>query len=412
MSGNTLPRYVSTPPTPVVADPNVGFVRGGGLAAPAAVGNEAEGRRRRHPSFRVMPPEEDMRQGIATPIVCPSEHGDGEAMPGALEFPQAPMENPYDREPPTHHAAAPPAASPHPSRADDHLGAPGDGDGGEPVSIHTRPLPTEDYRRMSAHDVSRPHSRTTSNSGSFSADSPLFLLRAEWLPPLLQCALSPPLGCDGPHHRRLPTLRPSRRISSRGITPRVPPPSPPTRAPPRSALHPPHVCVGSPRSPPHDTGAIAALQRPETRRRLPRRTASPSRTTPAFSPPSPPTPRSRRPHARAVAQCALAGAPPPPPLRDVPRPRAVDPAAYAPRAPDASVFHPGLARTVTHDHATPGRQPRRGDSPAQKHVAQMLAPVYMQMQGGGQLAVMQGGSGYAYAYSSPTTMPAPAQTVQ
>ncbi|KAJ6565248.1 hypothetical protein DFH09DRAFT_471072 [Mycena vulgaris] len=404
MSGNTLPRYVSTPPTPVVADASVDFVRGGGLAAPAAVGNESEGRRRR-PTFRVMPLEEDVRQGIATPIVRHSEHGDGEAMPGALEFPQAPMENPYDREPPAHHAAPPPEASPHPSRGDDHLTAPADVDGDEPVSIHTRSLPTEDYRRMSAHDVSRPHSRTTINSGSFSADSPSFSSELNGFHRFFNALhLLPWVATDRVTADYRPKAKSKNLVSwyhPEGTTPATPalntsssPESVPgsARSPPRHRSHRRATTSGDSPTPPAAYGQPFAYY-------------------PAFSPPSPPTPRSRRPmhapsrsarsqvhrhHRRSATYHGPAQWVPPPMLPAPPTPVYFIQASPAPSPTPTPL---------------PDASPGRGDSPAQKHVAQMLAPVYMQMQGGGQLAVMQGGSGYAYAYSSPIAMPAPAQSV-
>ncbi|KAJ7107984.1 hypothetical protein C8R43DRAFT_963011 [Mycena crocata] len=161
------PQYMSTPPTPVAPDARVPSA-----LRPALAQNVEEGRRR-HPSFQIVPPQEDVEQGIAVPVVCDSEHGDGEAMPGGIEFPEAPLENPYDTVS-THGIPPLPAVSPRISRADDRLAVPLDVNGDEPVSVHAHIAPTQDYRRMSAQDVVHPHSGTTITSGSFSTDSPSF----------------------------------------------------------------------------------------------------------------------------------------------------------------------------------------------------------------------------------------------
>ncbi|KAJ7452961.1 hypothetical protein B0H11DRAFT_279887 [Mycena galericulata] len=134
MTGNMLPRYASNPPTPVVDAASMAFVRRQTGDRRGAGG--AEEGRRLHPSFRVDPPEEDLQQGIVTPIVCEPEEEDGPGggggggdgdrvvVPGALD---APLENPYDREfvASTYTTAAmstrPGAASPYPSPADDRL---------------------------------------------------------------------------------------------------------------------------------------------------------------------------------------------------------------------------------------------------------------------------------------------------
>ncbi|KAJ7620320.1 hypothetical protein FB45DRAFT_149767 [Roridomyces roridus] len=177
LSGNTLPRYVSNPPTPVVAEANVRFLRPGGLDT-----TTDDSRRPRHPSFRLDPPAEDVQQVVTPVVLHPDDtHSEGEGMPG--DFPQGPpdtpyeppLENPYDHDvTPSNHPISPPALSPHPSRAGDHLALPLDGD--EPVSVHAHPLPADDYRRMSAADAAHGQARsgTTISSGSFSTESPSF----------------------------------------------------------------------------------------------------------------------------------------------------------------------------------------------------------------------------------------------
>ncbi|KAJ7446120.1 hypothetical protein FB451DRAFT_1292217 [Mycena latifolia] len=428
MTGNTLPRYVSTPPTPVVADARVGFVQPqpGRLGAAAAGENADEGRRRRHPSFRVMPPEEDVQQGIASPVACDPEHGDGEAMPGALEFPSTPLENPYDRDTASHPAVAPPAASPRLSRADDRLAAPADGEGDEPVSVHAHPLPTEDYRRMSAHDVTHPHSRTTITSGSFSTDSPSFSSELNGFRRFFNALhLLPWVAPD----RVTVDYRP-RSKSKTGVSWYLPEGAPPTTADPTSraldTAPSPTSANGSPRNPPRHRHrrATTAADAP----------IPPAAYTysfahyPAFSPTTPLTPDSGRRPAHAT--------PPTPGSR---RPAHATPRSHRSQAnrhhrrsatyhgqghgPTAWVPPPLLQAPPTplyiiQASPAPSPPPDLGDSPQgappPKPMAQMLAPVYMQMHGAGgshgQLAFMHGTSGYAYAYSSPITTPAPAQT--
>ncbi|KAF7350075.1 hypothetical protein MVEN_01309400 [Mycena venus] len=174
MTGNTLPRYVSNPTTPITPNASVAFLRGGLRVQQPE--NADDGRGPRHPSFRIVPPAEELQQDIVRDPQQELEHGDGEGGPSVLEFPQTPLENPYDREttPVTRGPSA--VTSPHLSRADDHLAAPTDLEGelDEPVSVQAHPLPTDDYRRMSAADAAQPQSRTTITSQSFSGDSPSF----------------------------------------------------------------------------------------------------------------------------------------------------------------------------------------------------------------------------------------------
>ncbi|KAJ7060258.1 hypothetical protein C8F01DRAFT_192284 [Mycena amicta] len=131
-TGNTLPQYRSEPPTPLVPDQGVTF------GAPLARRTNPQGAAQPyHPSFILVPPEEDERpvemdEGVAV---------DEGAMPGGFDE-QAALS--------TH--VRPPTPGPPITRTRSHL-APEERDGDEPVSVHANPLPTEDYRRMSAHDA-------------------------------------------------------------------------------------------------------------------------------------------------------------------------------------------------------------------------------------------------------------------
>ncbi|KAF7343677.1 hypothetical protein MSAN_01947600 [Mycena sanguinolenta] len=161
-TGNTLPRYVSNPTTPVVPNTTVPFAR-----------NADADRQLRHPSFRIHPPEEDVGQGADAGDAQQQQRGGRD--PTMVEFPETPLENPYDREATSVHDTPLAAPSLHPSRADDHLAVhPTELDNDEPVSVRAHPLPTADYRRMSAADAAQPQSRTTISSGSFSSGSPSF----------------------------------------------------------------------------------------------------------------------------------------------------------------------------------------------------------------------------------------------
>ncbi|KAJ7176964.1 hypothetical protein C8R46DRAFT_1246198 [Mycena filopes] len=442
MTGNTLPRYVSTPPTPVVPASGGGlrFVQGAlgapgrgaqtGVGAAENVGGE---RRPRHPSFRVVPPEEDVRQGIVTPVVCdpdPPEHAEGEdgTMPGGLEFPQAPMENPYDRETTPTHVIPPPAASPHLDRVDDRLAAL-EGEGDEPASVHVHPLPTADYRRMSAHDVTRPHSRTTIASGSFSTDSPSFSSELHGF------------------QRFFNTLHLLPWVATDRVTVDYLPPRPKTKTS-VSWYHPPEAessaVRGLEQAPDPTTHSSPANESPHSppRHRAHRRAATvtsvdtpapysyPLAYYPAFSPSPPPTqqhthasrtrprsPRTHSPHAHRHHRRSATYHASPAPAQWTPQPL-----LPAPPAPvyiiQATPSPPPSPQPHTHSHAgTDGAT--QGDSPAAKHAAQMqmLAPVYMQMQfvpGSPQFAFMQP-QPYAYSaghgHGSPIAMPPPVQTV-
>ncbi|KAK6974129.1 hypothetical protein R3P38DRAFT_600916 [Favolaschia claudopus] len=175
MTGNTLPQYVSDPNTPVVPGSTVAY---GGIADAIREDETMDaGRaaRAQRLSFRVVPPASDdendgfIRQG---PIVgdLPEVHVEGEAGgPSVLEFPQTPLENPYDRDAaggaPSMQRVPSAVATPRVSRADDRLAVPlPSNEGGlddEPSSIQAHPQPTEDYRRMSAADAQARSSRHT-----------------------------------------------------------------------------------------------------------------------------------------------------------------------------------------------------------------------------------------------------------
>nr|GAT48793.1 predicted protein [Mycena chlorophos] len=159
-TGNTLPQYHSQPPTPLVPD-----------HTPSAPFAPPEPYR---PSFILIPPDEETQLEIDSGVVV----SDG-GMPGGFDSAAGPstrVRPPTPSPPAARTRSHTPAPSPHPSGA--HLTPPDNDDGDEPVSVHAHPQPTEDYRRMSAHDaaVSRQHSlrsRTTvdSPSGSFSEPS-------------------------------------------------------------------------------------------------------------------------------------------------------------------------------------------------------------------------------------------------
>ncbi|KAJ7760858.1 hypothetical protein DFH07DRAFT_957387 [Mycena maculata] len=419
MTGNTLPQYASNPPTPVVADAGarVGFLRPqtGGLAVG---GNADEGRRPRHPSFRVVPPDEDVQQGmgIATPIDLGQGdgegdgEGEGEGMPGGLAFPEAPLENPYDRETPSNRPISAPALSPHPSRADDRLTAPAEGD--EPASVHAHPQPTEDYRRMSAQDVAHPHSRTTITSGSFSADSPSFSSELNGFSRFFNALhILPWVATD----RVTADYRP--KAKSRTLVSWYYPETEPAVV--ERPTHPP-TADASPasghRTPPRHRTHRRAATVPDTPTATPPAAYSyPFAYYPAYSPPptpggrrpppsrahahaSPRSPRAHRHHRRSATYHGAAAWMPPPP------------------APPAPVYVI-QATPPPPPHASPGGESgvaTSGSEPGSKRTAspQMLAPVYMQvMPGGERVALVHGSPGYAYAYSSPIAMPAPAQTV-
>ncbi|KAJ7738138.1 hypothetical protein B0H16DRAFT_99453 [Mycena metata] len=448
MTGNTLPRYASSPPTPVVpaTGSTLGFVRGvlatPGTQGPAALSVGSE-RRPRHPSFRVVPPEEDVQQGIVTPVICDPdpEHGEGEAMPGALEFPQTPMENPYDREPTS---APAPAASPHLNRVDDRLAAAADVDEDEPASVHVHPLPTVDYRRMSSHDLAtRPHSRTTINSESaFSSDSPSFSSELHGVRRFFHALhLLPWVAPDRVTVDYFPP-RPKTKESVSWYHPEtqsagrdLEQPRDQLRSSPRHASG--RANHDSPRtSPPHRSHRRAATSTDVPAPSPPASYGYPFAYYPAFSPSPPPTQpthgsrrpvsprlRSPRPHSSPHAHrhrrrsAAYHASPPqwlPPPLLPPPGPMYIVQATPSP--PASLPPHPHTPSQQSHSGAT------QGDSPAAQHAAaqmQMLAPVYMQMQvvpgaGGSPQFALQpqgythGGDGgypsYAYSAGSPPAL--------
>ncbi|KAJ6571259.1 hypothetical protein B0H19DRAFT_1064373 [Mycena capillaripes] len=448
MSGNTLPRYVSTPPTPVVAGPPVGFVQGtGGLVAPEE--HAEEGRRRRHPSFRVDPPREDMQRGAA-PIVCDPDaqegHGDGEGGPSVLELPQSPMENPYDREgvTPTTYPSS------HVSHADDLLAAPApEGDGDEPVSVHVHPLPTEDYRRMSAADAAQPQSRTTITSASFTADSPSFSSELNGVHRFLAALhVLPWVAPERVTVDYRPKTKPKVGVSwyrpegeGEGETEQVHARTrdlDATSTSPASASNAPRA-----RSPP----------RQRTHRRA---TTSPSMATPvpyggypfAYYPPPIPSPSPppiqggrrrraspRRQHRRSATYHPTSPIPGGSWAPMLPAPPAPVYIIQASPAPTASPPPPPGSGSM---HATPGSGTTPSDGGGGgtgKHMQMLgLAPVYMQMQlvpgsahqlafvaspgsahgsGNGSAGYAHGYGGYGYGsgYGSPIAMPPPVQTV-
>ncbi|KAJ7670103.1 hypothetical protein DFH06DRAFT_1321122 [Mycena polygramma] len=459
MTGNTLPQYASTPPTPVVAETGVVYTRGA-LGTPAD--NADMARRPRHPSFRVVPPPDDVQGTAALPIQCdPNERGEGHTI---LEFPQSPLENPYDREATS--VPSPANPSPHLSRASGHL-TPADPAGDEPASVQIHPLPTDDYRRMSAVDAAQAQSPTTINSAaSFSADSPSFstelnsprrfltaLQVMPWVAPeriTVDFQPRPKTKALVSWYRpegeaeSAPAER-ARALEIDAPRPTSPSNTPRTRSPPHHRTHrraatspsPPLPAAApyggysfaayypAPSPPPTQTHTSRSRSRP--RRHHHRRSATyphPQQSPGPWVPPQ------------------LLPAPPAPVyiIQASPAPTASPP--HAPHSTAGSVHAtPGSA------HATPGSSPR---SDAHKPVgaqAQMLAPVYMQMQlmpGTGQLAFVPGpqpgesgtryagnpgyagygygagygdraggggnGYGYGYGYGSPIAMPAPVQT--
>ncbi|KAJ7032525.1 hypothetical protein C8F04DRAFT_1358052 [Mycena alexandri] len=458
VSGNTLPRYVSNPPTPVVPTTGsaLGFVRGV-LATPGAqvtaTPNVDGERRRRHPSFRVVPPEEDVHQGIVTPVVCDPdpEHGEGEAMPGALEFPQSSMENPYDREP---ISAPAPTASPHLSRVDDRLAAAADVDGDEPASVHVHPLPTVDYRRMSVHDATRPQSRTTITS-AFTSDSPSFSSELHGFRRFFHALhVLPWVATDRvtvdyfpPRAKTKESVswyHPEAQSASRNLE------QPRDSAPSSPPLESGRANHNSPRtSPRHRTHRHAATSVDTPAPSPPAGYGYPFAYYPAFSPSPPPTqpthgsrravsPRPRSPrahssHARRHHRRSATYHPspaqwiPPPLLPAPPAPMYIIQATPSP--PASPPPHPHTPSQQSHPGtASPGAT--QGDSPTARHAVatQMLAPVYMQIQvvpgagGSPQFAFLHpqghahgGDAGYAaYAHSagSPIVMSAPMQTVE
>ncbi|KAJ7128700.1 hypothetical protein C8R44DRAFT_873394 [Mycena epipterygia] len=423
MTGNTLPQYVSTPSSPMVGDlPNVRFLRPGGLAAPttqAAGQNAEEGRRPRHPSFRVVPPEDDMQQGIvASPIRRDSERGDGEARrPSVIEFPQTPMENPYDRDTASNHAIPPPAASSHPSRADDRLTAQADIDGDEPVSVHAHPLPTEDYRRMSAHNITHPHSRTTVTSGSFSTDSPSFSSELNGFHRFFNALhVLPWVATDRITTDYQPKTKSKTLVSwyyPKGATPD--PDVVQHRRQTLDAAASPMPLRESPRNPPGHRAHRRATTSPDAPT-PPTPYGYPFAYYPAFSPPA--TQGSRRPPSRGQASPRSPRSHQSQAHRHHRRSATYQgPAPWVPSpmlpAPPAPVY---IIQATPPPSPPPGQGDSLGSAAATRHgpgVGQMLAPVYMQMRptpGGNEVAFMQGPSGYAYAYSSPIAVPSPVQT--
>ncbi|KAJ7093824.1 hypothetical protein B0H15DRAFT_142706 [Mycena belliarum] len=395
--GNRLPSYVVTPPTPLPPDASVGFVRRTSALGSAPVGgSEEQVRRRRHPSFRIRPPE-DVQQGIPTPIVYEPEH-DGEGMPGGLDLPPPPLENPYDHETTTRHGPSTPAASPRLSRADDRLTAPADVDD-EPVSVHAHPLPTEDYRRMSAHASSHPRSGTTISSGSFSTESPSFSSELNGVHRFFNALRVMPWVASG---RITVDWRPPTkpRLGSSWYT--APSPAGQQTRIPHSLPSPVPASAGtSPRSPP---------RRHTHRRAAPADVLTPPAYAyyPAFSPPSPPSPnrrpttsRSHRGHAPRRHRRSTTHHTAPAPWTPPPLPPPAPTPLYIIQASPVPTPSPGLSATAGGPGSTP---------PASQPTVQMLAPVYMQMHGAqGNQGATHGMASYAYAYPySYSPPPAPA----
>ncbi|KAJ7260363.1 hypothetical protein B0H12DRAFT_1107893 [Mycena haematopus] len=458
MTGNTLPRYVSNPTTPVVPDATVSFAR-----------NADAGRRPRHPSFRLVPPEEDLQQDVGD---AQEEHGDGDAT--MLDLPQSPLENPYDREATSIHGTPLTAPSPHASRAGDHLVVPSaELDLDEPASVQAHPLPTEDYRRMSAADAAQQQSPTTISSGSFSADSPSFSaelhgvrrfwnalhvlpwvaperLTADYEPKLrskpsaswyhpkgesdavraLNVAVSPasPVsptsGTRSPprhrtHHRRA-TTPPDPRASPPPTTPGFPfqypyypafsPPPPPPSPPPTQTQTQTQRSRRAPSPPPRRTHTHA----PHRHRRRSATYHSHSQPMPLSMPPPwvPPPLLPAPPAPVYIIQASPAATPSPPPPPPAP------PSSSAQATSGSAQGTPGSGSGSPPPHPSP----RSDGSGSGKAHAQMLglglAPVYMQMQlvplpvsspipgsqqqqQQHQLAFVAGDARYPYGYSYP-----------
>ncbi|KAJ7202629.1 hypothetical protein GGX14DRAFT_154617 [Mycena pura] len=420
MTGNTLPKYASTPPTPVVGDASVGFVRGG-LAARGVQGLHGAGRNAAaaqpiHPSFILVPPEDGVQQGL-TPH---SEHGEGEAMPSGLEVPMV-MESQYGRPVSSIHGTPASAPSARLSHADDRAAARAVDDGDEPVSVHPHPLPTEDYRRMSAHDL---HSRTTIDSGSFSTGSPSF--SSELHNPLYRFFNALHLLPWVATERVTADYHPKHKPKT-GVSWYYPEGGLPATAP--GSDHP------TPDLDPSNTQS--ASRRNPSRRNRTRTRAAPAPEAPAvynypvayypaFSPPlvqSSRRPTSSRPHGGSRGSRARG--------THVPRHHRRfatyhGPAPWLPPHPSPvyviqATPSPG-ATPILSSNASPAPQSdaagTAGSDPPGKSpgpiAAQMLAPVYMQMQmspGSDRVAFVPGSPGYAYAYSSSIPMPAPAPSV-
>ncbi|KAJ6502168.1 hypothetical protein C8R45DRAFT_611141 [Mycena sanguinolenta] len=430
--GNTLPRYVSNPTTPVVPNTTVTFAR-----------NADAGRQPLHPSFRIVPPAEDVEQA----------GGDAQQQQRGtmLEFPETPLENPYDREATSVHGTPLEAPSPHPSRADDHLAVThAELDNDEPVSVQAHPQPSADYRRMSAADAAQPQSRrTTITSGSSSNSSPSFSAElnvngmsrfldafhllpwvaaeritadyepkqkrpgVSWYYPkgesdalrALQAAASP---ASPPRTRSPPRHRPHRRRSS---TPPVPVSVPPTTPAFPIAYYP--SFAPSPPPPPAPTQAPRSRREPSppprrtharTTHRHHRRSAtyhSPqpvpvSMPAPWVSPqllPVPPAPVYIIQPSPAPTSAAT---PSPPPLASAPIPPPAPPSSSAQATSGSGHGTPGSGSLAAqplpyvhpshrshHSGSRAGSGSGSGSGKAHPH-AQMLglglAPVYMQMQ--------------------------------
>ncbi|KAF8189566.1 hypothetical protein K438DRAFT_948585 [Mycena galopus ATCC 62051] len=464
MTGNTLPQYVSNPTTPVVPNAGVAFAQ-----------HNADAGRRRHPSFRIVPPEEDeaAQQG---PIVIggdPQQERGGGGDPSMLEFPQTPLENPYDRETASVHgrgAATPAAAtSPRLSRADDHLIVPSpDADTDEPVSVQAHPLPTEDYRRMSAADAAHPQSRTTLNSTAFTSESPSFStelngihrffnalhglpwiaaerITADYVPKLYT---KPAVSWYHPKGESAAADAARTRDVAVSAASPASPPSPRSRSPPRHRHHRRTATLPDPpaSAPPATYGFPVAYSYYPAFSPSPRPPSPPTPPTQRRSPPPrSPSPRHTHRAHRHRRRSTTYHAPPTSPILSMPAPWVPAPPApvYIIQASPAPTPSPPVSPPLppppqapssstgatTGSMSTPGstqlQQPSSQTSPVsgsgasggKPGAAQMLglAPVYMQMQvvpapvgGGHQLAFVPGGDArYPYGYASPYSYPYP-----
>ncbi|KAJ6630028.1 hypothetical protein B0H10DRAFT_2208177 [Mycena sp. CBHHK59/15] len=423
MTGNTLPRYVSNPPTPEVPDAgaNLQFMQGGGLAPiVASQENAEEGRRPRHPSFRVVPPAEDAQGGgeVGVPLTCDRD-GEGDGVQGEQGIP--PLDNPYDHEASTSHHGVLPAPSPHASRADDHLALPDNVDGDEPVSIHARPVPTEDYRRMNVNDAAQPHTtRTTITSASFSADSPSFSSELNGFRRFFNTLhLLPWVATDRVTADYRPTAKSKTLVSwyhPEGTVPSEADPVERQHAAVDLAAASPGSGSASPRNPPlrprHHRRATTSSAAPPLPYGYPFAYAYPAMSPQSTRSPASHSPRSARlhpsqaqpqSHHRRRRRSATAWVPPPMLLPTAPAPVYI----VQPSLP------PGASSGPSDSPPGSGDERQHGVKASQGWHHQVMAPVYMQMQvapGGNQVALTPGNpSGYVYNYS-PISMPLPTQS--
>lgn len=168
-TGNTLPQYTPNASTPVVGGSSVPFAQSPRinevLSTPQTFISGPEPRRR-HPSFRIIPPSDEVLQEEEPTPTFPNPHPEGRATMMV-----------YQEQPPTiHEEAAAQTEDLHVSYAS-HTPVPGPSNVAsepapvdEPVSAH--PLPATDYMKMtfSPSPTSRNTMDTTSYEPSFSSE--------------------------------------------------------------------------------------------------------------------------------------------------------------------------------------------------------------------------------------------------